>query len=123
MCRIFPCVVISDVINLIRNVGFVLLSLMVAVLPAGDRRRLSRRYPLGLNGASFFVGVAQILIGGPVWVYGFLLFGGRISNLQTAAVGMSVEPSESLPTLMFAGPLTFIAYLLTPFGLLLAYIL
>ena len=113
---------ISEVIRLLRNVGFVLVSLIVAVLPAGDRRRFSARYPLGLNGASFFVGVAQILIGGPVWIYGFLLYGGRISNLQTAAVGMNVEPSESLPTLMFAGPLTFIAYLLTPVGLLLAYI-
>ena len=108
--------------SVIRSAVFVFLSLIAAVLPAGDRRRLSRRYSLGLNGASLFVGATQVMVGGAVWAYGFLIYGGRISNLQTAAAGMNVEPSESLPTLMFAGPLTFIAYLLTPVGLLLAYI-
>ena len=108
--------------RLLRDVGLVVLSLAAALLPVRDRERLRQKYPIGLNGATFFAGLVQILVGGPAWAYGFLVYAERLADFQTAAVGMNVEPSESVSILTLAGPLTFLSYLLSPVGLLLGYV-
>jgi len=103
----------------VRLVGAAILCL----LPPQEREKWTRRFDAPLGAGAAIVAGAEFFGGAWLWCASFLRFATSVVEFETTTVAAGpVEPSDAVSILTLAGPLTFLAFLISPMGVLATYV-